>query len=104
METGARNAFTLSGHGILKPAVRVSPAVEDDLSLGASASPTGTCVAESSDYPPAPPLPPPLSSSTPQTRISEFYSPNYSSPSLIKHDTGINYFIKISHLHNIVFF
>lgn len=93
---GARNSLVLSGLGHLpSPTLRSSPAVEDELSLGASASPTGTCTIQggSSDYPPAPPLPPYLtsSSSTTSAAITEYSN---TSSALIKLDTG-NHFILI---------
>ncbi|XP_075229694.1 ubiquitin carboxyl-terminal hydrolase 47-like [Lycorma delicatula] len=82
LDPGCRNFLVLS------PLVlRASPAVEDELSLGASASPTGTCTGiDPDEYPPAPPLPPYMtsSSSTTNVAITEYYTTS----ALIKHDTG----------------
>lgn len=79
-ESGSRNAFLLSGlGGTIQPRLKTSPtAGDEELSLGASASPT----ASSGEYPsiaPPPPPPPPVLSTT-----SEYpYTAG-----LIKQDTG----------------
>lgn len=80
-DSGSRNAFLLCAlGGTIQPRLKTSPvAGDEELSLGASASPT----ASAGDYPsiaPPPPPPPPVLSTT-----SEYpYTAG-----LIKQDTGI---------------
>lgn len=77
-DSGARNTFIITDMPTAprRKVVPVAGDTEDDMLLGASASPTAT--ADYAHPPPAPPPPPPVVSSGDYSYTS----------ALIKHDTG----------------